>query len=53
MDEKIDFKKIVTIARQQGKVLPVTEAFKRYPVEDEDHKGKLEYWTEGSVANEV
>jgi len=29
-----------------GRVLPVSRAFEMYPVKDEVHKGKIEYWTD-------
>ena len=33
---------------QKGKVLHVSEAFRKYPVEEEPHKGKLDYWIKGA-----
>ena len=38
-------KNIVSRGRKLGRVLHVSEAFSKYPVEKEDHKGKPEYWT--------
>jgi predicted secreted protein len=43
----IRMKELIKKAREQGKVLPVSEAFKMYPVEDEAHKGELNYWLQG------
>jgi len=40
-------KELVKKGQSQNKVLPVSEAFKMYPVEDEVHEGKIEYWTSG------
>jgi len=37
-------KELVALGRKAGKVLPVEEAFIMYPVEDEAHAGKREYW---------
>ena len=39
-------KELIARGREAGRVLHVSEAFTKYPVEDEDHKGKLDYWTE-------
>ena len=35
-------KKIVDSGIKAGRVMDVSEAFKRYPVEEEYHKGKVE-----------
>ena len=37
-------KKAILSGRKKGRVLDVSEAFKKYPVENEIHKGKLEYF---------
>jgi len=37
---------LISRGREMGKVLNVAEAFIKYPVEDEVHEGKLEYWTQ-------
>ena len=37
-------KEIIARGREKGRVLHVSEAFKKYPVREEEHKGKLEYW---------
>jgi len=37
---------LISRGRELGQVLNVAEAFKKYPVEDEIHGGKLEYWTQ-------
>jgi len=46
MDKKMTSKmrELAQLAKEKNRVLPVTEAFKLYPVEEEEHKGKLEYW---------
>ena len=48
MDKELTskMKGLTLTARQKNKILPVSEAFETYPVEDEEHKGKIEYWTE-------
>ena len=40
----LKMKELTKLARQKGKVLPVSEAFKMHPVKEESHKGKIEYW---------
>jgi hypothetical protein len=40
-------KEIIERGRENGRVLNVSEAFKMYPAEKEEHKGKIEYWTQG------
>jgi len=43
-------KDLIARGRESGRVLHVSEAFTKYPVENEDHKGKLDYWmTEGDT----
>jgi len=37
---------LISRGRELGQVQNVAEAFKKYPVEDEVHAGKLEYWTQ-------
>ena len=37
-------KEAIKAGRKKGRVLDVSEAFKKYPVENEIHKGKLEYF---------
>jgi len=39
---------LVSRGRELGQVLNVAEAFKKYPVEDEIHEGKLENWIQES-----
>ena len=39
-------KAIIARGREKGRVLNVAEAFTKYPVEEEAHKGKLEYWSQ-------
>jgi len=46
-------KRAVELARKNGRILDVSEAFKRYPVENEWHKGKLENWEQGAKSSEV
>ncbi|MDR2570269.1 MAG: type II toxin-antitoxin system RelB/DinJ family antitoxin [Oscillospiraceae bacterium] len=36
---------LISRGRESGRVLNVGEAFRMYPVTEEDHEGKLEYWT--------
>jgi len=49
MSEKIieKSKRAVELARKNGRILDVSEAFIRYPVENEWHKGKIENWKQG------
>ena len=48
-DESIaKMKELVYEGYRKGKVLPVSEAFDLYPVEEEVHKGELEYWIQGA-----
>ena len=37
-------KKAIASGRKKGRVLDVSEAFKKYSVKNEIHKGKLEYF---------
>ena len=37
---------LISRGRELGQVLNVAEAFIKYPVEEEIHEGKLEYWTQ-------
>lgn len=37
-------KEAIKSGRKKGRVLDVSEAFKKYPVENEVHKGSLEYF---------
>ena len=48
MDEKLvaKMKELVKLAENDGSVLPVSEAFKLYPVSEEIHKGQLDYWVQ-------
>jgi len=47
MDEiNIKFREAVKKGMENGKVLHFSEAFKMFPVEEEEHQGKIEYWTE-------
>ena len=39
---------LIARGRKLGRVLSVSESFEKYPVKDEDHGGKLEYWTQES-----
>jgi len=43
----------VVRAREMGRVLHVSEAFKTYPVSEEDHKGNASYWTHGGESDEL
>jgi len=44
-------KDIIARGRKLGYVGHVSEAFNNYPVEEEDHKGKPEYWNYEDNAN--
>ena len=44
---------LISRGREYGQVLNVAEAFRKYPVEEEIHKGKLEYWTRERNPNEL
>jgi len=46
MDAKLNLqmKELKQLAKQKGKILPVTKAFEMYPAEEEEHKGKIDYW---------
>jgi len=37
---------LISRGRELGQVISVAEAFKKYPVTDEIHRGELEYWTQ-------
>ena len=43
----IKMKEIVKEGYKKNKVLHVSEAYRLYPVEEEPHEGKIEYWTQG------
>ncbi|MCL2224229.1 MAG: hypothetical protein FWB96_04585 [Defluviitaleaceae bacterium] len=47
----LKMKELIQLGREKGRVLPVSEAFVMYPVDEESHKGKAEYWERD--ANEV
>jgi hypothetical protein len=49
----LKMKELIQLGREKGRVLPVSEAFKMYPVEEEAHKGMVEYWENGGDVNEV
>ena len=38
-------KELTKIAKEKGLIIPLSEAFRMFPVEEEIHKGKIEYWT--------
>ena len=40
----LEMEELIKIGEAQGKVLHISEAFEMYPVEEEVHKGKIEYW---------
>lgn len=42
----------VKIIKKYGKIKPVEEAFKEYPVEEEEHKGKIEAYLHIAEENE-
>ena len=37
---------LISRGRKLGQVLNVAEAYNKYPVQEEVHKGELEYWTQ-------
>ena len=55
MNEKLIEKanKAIELAYKNGRVLDISEAFIKYPVENEWHKGKLENWEQRSETNEM
>jgi len=55
MDKELTLrmKELTRVARQQNKVLPVATAFETHPVEEEEHKGKIEYWEKAGATHEV
>jgi len=48
-----EMKDLIKQGREKGKVLHFTKAFEIYPVEEEAHRGILEYCTKGELKNEV
>ena len=52
-DSVAKMKKLTEEGSKKNKVLHVSEAFRLYPVEEEPHKGELEYWTQGEEKVEV
>lgn len=42
---KINAHKLVEISKKRGLIKSHIEAFKEFPVEEEKHKGKKEYYT--------
>ena len=55
MDRELVFKmkELTRLAKEKGKILHVSEAFKVYPAEEEAHKGKAEYWVDSGDVNEM
>ena len=49
--ENMDNKEFVEYIKKYGDIRPVQEAFEKYPVEEEEHKGKLESYSK--VAEEA
>ena len=45
--------KLIGIAREQGKVIHVSEAFEKYPVEDEFHEDTFESFVQEETYAEV
>ena len=41
-----DRKELISRGREMDRALNVAEAFRKYPAEDEVHRGKLECWTQ-------
>ena len=48
----LEARELIALGEKKGRVLPVSAAFEMYPVEEEFHKGKLEFW-KGEVDIEV
>jgi len=46
-------KELTKKAKEQKKVISVSEVFKMYPVEEETHKGNLENCLKGEQKNDV
>ena len=46
-------KATIARAREMGRVLHVSEAFKKYPVGEEAHKGSIIYWTQEGEPDEM
>ena len=46
-------KATIARAREMGRVLHVSEAFKAYPVEEEAHKGSISYWMQEGEPDEL
>lgn len=44
---------LISRGREKGRVVHFSEAFRNYPVEDEEHKGKIEYWTQERETDEL
>ena len=49
----LKMKELVNKAVTQNEILPKSEAFQNFPVEDEVHEGKIEYWTLKESKDEV
>ena len=53
-DESIQkMKELIEIAREKGKVIHFTDAFDKYPAENEVHEGQMKYWTQGENNNGI
>lgn len=39
-------RKLVLLAKEKGRIKPHTDAFKEFPVEEENHKGKTDDYKE-------
>jgi hypothetical protein len=54
-----DMKKLIMLGREHRKIHHFHKAFEMHPVEEEIHKGRIEYWTDpegwekGNYRNEV
>jgi len=43
-------KEVINIARQKNKILPIATAFETHSVDEEEHKGKIDYWKKDCIS---
>ncbi len=55
MDKELvsQMKKLAALGKERGAVVPVNEAFKMFPVEEESHKGESQHWKQGDKKVEM
>jgi hypothetical protein len=46
-------KELTKISKANGNIVPVSEAFKNFPVEEEVHKGDISFWEQQEVKVEL